>query len=166
MTTVTPTPDVSLPPGADANWDNQWENDEGRAYRIVWSNPLPLNNPWTEPNPGWRDNDVRLAVTQYGDGTISDATDDPGDRPLIYVGGESYSIESARALSAALLDAANLAEEWTGQESGKATAQRALIDAHRAVRNAWHLAKMKPGNAGDYLRAALDSLCDATEALR
>jgi hypothetical protein len=41
-----------------------------------------------------------------------------------------------------------------------------MIAAHRAVRTAYTLLRTAPGNAGDYLRAALDSLTDATEAIR
>jgi hypothetical protein len=69
--------------------------------------------------------------------------------------------EQARELAGYLTQAAGVAEQWAGMtlaDSRLSAAKAAVMDAYIALR------KM-PGNAGDYLRAALDSIADA-EAVR
>lgn len=145
--------------GADPAWGDGWEGHAGGVYRLVWSLPLPLGAPWKQPNPGWADNDVRVVVTQFADGTVGTGGD---DKPLVYVGQESFSPESARALSAALLAAAGLADQWTGHENVNAL----LAQARTVVESAYVALRCAPGNTGDYLRAALDSVTDAIEAVQ
>ena len=50
-----------------------------------------------------------MVVTQFADGTIGTA--EP-DAPLVYIGQDDYTPESARALAAAILAAADLADKW------------------------------------------------------
>ncbi|WP_198344114.1 hypothetical protein [Mycobacterium dioxanotrophicus] len=106
-------------------------------------------------------NDIRVVVVQRADGTIINVKGD--DEPLVYHGCFDYTTEDARTVARALLEAADLADTWAGRSDA---ADTAMIAAHRAVRAAYALLRTTPGNAGDYLRAALDSLIDATEAIR
>lgn len=106
-------PEVPRPAGADYDRTciDNWETSDGRPYRLVWSRPLPIDNAWVVPVPGFADTDVRVVVTQFLDGSIATIGD---DAPLVYVGGDDYTPESARALGAAIIAAADLAEQWTG----------------------------------------------------
>ncbi|OBI92087.1 hypothetical protein A5661_26390 [Mycobacterium asiaticum] len=68
----------------------------------------------------------------------------------------------ARELAGHLIHAAGIAEQWAetaDTTSRLATAKAAAMDAYIALRGL-------PGNAGDYLRAALDSISDAQAVVR
>lgn len=68
----------------------------------------------------------------------------------------------ARELAALLGAAADLADQWAGRP-----ATDGPLDAARsAVMAAYNAFRQAPGNAGDYLRASLDSIDDAKAVLR
>ncbi|TQK27894.1 hypothetical protein [Arthrobacter sp. SLBN-53] len=106
MTTITPTADIPLPPGADSNPDclDDWQptEDGRRNYRLIWS-------PSYEPCL-----DIRVVVVQFDDGSIADGDDNPDDAPLVYVGGSDFLPEDARAIAQSIIRAADLADEWAG----------------------------------------------------
>lgn len=106
MTTITPTPDhqVALPPGADPEHTDNWETDDGVTSRLVWSLPDP------EVKSACR-HEVRVVASQRLDGSIMVETH---DAPLVYLGGQDYSLEQALVLSRALIAAVARANEWTG----------------------------------------------------
>lgn len=148
--TVQPNPIIPLPPGADPddpnNWDWQDADSEYPAYRVVGRTISTLD-----------DCDIRTLAVQYGDGTI--AIDDQ-DGPRVYVGMSDYTAAEARALAAALSEAAVFAEDWAGTPAAPLSeVKAALIEAFNKYRNT-------PGNAGDYIRAAVDAISDAMEVLR
>jgi hypothetical protein len=73
---------------------------------------------------------------------------------------EGMSPVKARELAQMLIDAAHQADVWGGLPVDP------LADVRAAVLQAYNTYKQVPGNAGDYLRAALDSISDAAEVLR
>lgn len=158
MNTITPFNEVALPPGADPTWVDEWAlHDDGIAYRLVWSRPMPG---WSKPVPGFSDEDVRIVVTQFADGSIGTSGD---DAPVVYCGQADHTPSSARLLAQSLVTAADLADEWTS--TGPTLAERLAV-ARAALLAAYHAAATMPGNAGDYLRAALDSIADAEAVQR
>ncbi|MDP7731499.1 hypothetical protein [Mycobacterium sp. TY813] len=151
MTTITPTPDPALPPGADPENVDGWDC-EAPSTRLVWSTPMPLPD-------HLECYDIRLVASQRRDGTIvsSDA-----DGPLVYIGGEDYTPNDARLVADALVKAANLADKW----GGATPTEDRLSAAKDAVMAAYLELRAEPGNAGDYLRAALDCIADAQAVTR
>ena len=148
----------ALPDGVDILNQEPFcpDADGNNAYRLVWS--LPAEVPDNLANL-----DIRLVATQLADGSFVTENTDDHEAPTIYVGGDHYTTTDARALAQALTDAADLADQWTSRPG---SVDAAMTAAHRAVRTAYTLLRTAPGNSGDYLRAARDSLCDATEAIR
>lgn len=106
MTTVTPPNDVAPPPGADLTWIDEWAPHDDTLYRLVWSKAV---GGWSKPVPGFSDEDVRVVVTQFADGSIGASGD---DAPLVYCGQDDYTPTEARLLAKALVAAADLADEW------------------------------------------------------
>ncbi|PQE01406.1 hypothetical protein CYL16_04805 [Mycobacterium sp. EPG1] len=144
-----------LPDGVDIlNQEPFCPDASGGAYRIIWSLPAAVPDHMA-------DLDIRLGATQLLDGSIVNDDDTEHEVPTIYVGGHSHSVADARALANALMDLSDLADTWTGSTSVDA----AMTNARRAVWVAYMLLRTAPGNVGDYLRAALDSIEDA-EAVR
>lgn len=150
--TITETPYPPLPAGADTTDVNPWETHDGCTCRLVWSHPMPLPDELATE-------DVRVVVSQRTDGGI---VDEPEDRPLIYLGGADYSIESVRALARALTSAADLADQWTGKQPDL---QELLIGARDELQRVFAAVRMLPGNADSYVIAALDSIADAQAVL-
>jgi hypothetical protein len=73
------------------------------------------------------------------------------------------SAAQARELAGLLTAGADLADQWAGGQPfppGRLAALRAELHA------AYMSLRAEPGNSGDYLRAAMDSLDDAIEAAR
>lgn len=152
-------PDVALPTGADPSWRDEWQDyGDGRAYRLVWSPAMPG---WSRPGFQKGDvQDVRVAVTQFSDGTIGT---DGDDEPMIHADDAGMSVAETRRFSRALLAAADLAEEWSGLQPDPV---EALALARHTLQTAYAATRMLPGNAGDYVRAALDSILDAEAVTR
>ncbi|AYE97907.1 hypothetical protein C0J29_27050 [Mycobacterium paragordonae] len=72
--------------------------------------------------------------------------------------------EQARELAGYLIRAAGIADRWAGQAQED---QITVLSAARdAVLAAYIELRELPGNVGDYLRAALDSISDAEGAAR
>ncbi|TDO15003.1 hypothetical protein EV580_3143 [Mycobacterium sp. BK086] len=151
--TITHTPDVALPPGADPARLEEWETYEGSACRLVWSTLMSL--------PEEIDYDVRVVVaSQSPDGAI---IVNSAEGPFVHLGdGNEYSSDDARTVATALLTPADLADQW----AGKTTPSSWLAIAEAAVREAYAAFRTAPGNAGDYLKAALDCLADAQAVAR
>ncbi len=155
MTIAQPT-DPPLPHGADPDQVEDWETEKSgestTTSRLVWSTPIL---------PEQAGVGVCVVASQRPDGSI--IAEDDIEGPLIYVGNDDYTLGDARMLATALVQAADLADQWAGRRSlatsQLATAKSALLQAYTALRKA-------PGNAGDYLRAALDSIDDAQAVLR
>ncbi|MDN4522626.1 hypothetical protein [Mycolicibacterium austroafricanum] len=155
MTQTTELP--ALPDGVDIlNQEPFCPDASGNSsYRIVWSLPAAVPDHMA-------DLDIRLGATQLPDGSIVNDGTTEHEVPTIYVGGHSHPVADARALANALQDLADLADTWTGTTDVHAV----MANAHRAVRAAYILLRTEPGNVGDYLRAALDSISDAEEVIR
>lgn len=153
MTTIARNPDPALPPGADPESDG-WEIHGSAYQRLVWSTPMPLPEHLAS-------HDVRVVVTQIADGTLINNHDD--DQPLVYYGSEDYLPADARLIAQALNAAADLADFWGG---GGRRPVELLADAFSALRAAHSQLATLPGNADSYVRAALDSISDAADALR
>ena len=92
---------VSPPAGAVPPAEDDWQHpgDGSPAYRYVWSEQFDAAT------------EVRAVVCQYDDGRIGAEGD---DAPLVYVGPDECSPADARALAAAIVRAADLAETWAG----------------------------------------------------
>jgi hypothetical protein len=151
--TVTQQPEVALPPGADSTHQHpdEWEPHEDAdhpAYRCVWSQAFHQAA------------DIRAVVVQFADGRIAS---EGQDAPLIYINGDDYLPDDARAVATAIVAAADLADQWVGNAPSP---QAQLAAAKTAVLAAYNAFRPAPGNAGDYLRAALDSIADAAEVLQ
>jgi hypothetical protein len=100
---------------------------------------------------------VAVIAEQHRDGTLG-AIDVAVDIDRRHKG---LSAAHARELSALLTAGADLAEQWADGQPDPA-------DRLAALRSQLHAAYMalrgEPGNTGDYLRAALDSIDDAIAA--
>ncbi|OBG36195.1 hypothetical protein A5671_21700 [Mycolicibacter heraklionensis] len=96
---------VPLPPGADPRRSDLWEDVDGVPLRQIWSVPMPL--------PETIDVDVRVVCTQAGDGHI--ITGDPNEPVAIHWEDTGYSPAVARQVAAAILEAADLADQWGGE---------------------------------------------------
>jgi hypothetical protein len=103
---------------------------------------------------------VTVVAEQYADGRIGciDVILD------VEMGGSHSDLSSAHAreLAGMLTAGADLADTWAGNAP---TTDTRLSTAKAAVMEAYNALKLVPGNAGDYLRAALDSIDDAIEAV-
>lgn len=95
---------IALPPGADPKWTDAWEIVDGVPLRQVWSTPMPA---------GSSDLDVRVVCTQAGDGQI--ITDDPAEPVAIHWGDTGYPPAVVRQFAAAIIAAADLADQWAAQ---------------------------------------------------
>ncbi len=95
-----------LPLGADPDYpgNDDWQPaEDGRPpYRCVGSKPF--------------DNylEIRAVIVQFADGTIG--TDD-GDEPVVFIGHTDYHPDDAREIAAAIIRAADLADQWAQQSS-------------------------------------------------
>jgi hypothetical protein len=101
--------------------------------------------------------DIRVVASQSPDGAV---IVDSVEGPFVDLDGETHSPDSARLLAGALIAAADLADQWAAADN------HLLVTAKAAVLQAYNALKTTPGNAGDYLRAALDSITDAQAVLR
>lgn len=105
MTTIAQIVDVAPPPNADLENIDNWEVDGTTTGRLVWSKPMPLPDSLSA-------SDVRIVATQRPDGSIVAGNDI--ECPMVYVGGDDYSITEVRELVQALTAAADLADRWIG----------------------------------------------------
>ena len=141
----------ALPPGADPEGaDDDWQPalDGFPSYRCVWS--PPINS----------DLDIRAVVIQYADGRIETEGD---DAPLVYIGADHYATDKARWIAQKLLEVADLADRWAGTVP---VVEARLVQVRSVVESAYVALRTEPGNVGDYLRAALDSIADAQAVTR
>lgn len=146
MMPETATSAVPLPEGANPEDADEWSGLDNDTYRCVWTR--------THENY-----DIRGVVVQWSDGTI--ATEDD-DAPLVYIGADDYHPDDARVIAAAIVRVADQVDAWAGRS---ADVHPRLVAARAAVGEAYAAVKLLPGNAGDYTRAALDSLDDAIGAM-
>lgn len=149
------TDEVEIPTGA-ASVDDWQPFDDDEMYRVVLS-PCMLV-------PGRSEVTVQSSAIQFSDGGIC-TSDDVIEEPKVYVTNDNdtgLAPEQARELAWHLTQAAEIAEQWTG---GSRAVSR-LSTAKRAVLQAYTESRKLPGNAGDYLQAALDSIADAEAAMR
>lgn len=137
------TPDVALPP--DTVSLDGWQGNE---YRVI-SGP-------DRRVPGV-DGIVGTSAVQYADGSI-DQSEVDSPRVWTDITG-ALTAQQARQIAGALVAAADEIDGWA--DAGAAR-MRALTAAIRATREAYDALATAPGNAGDYLRAALDSITEAT----
>lgn len=145
MTTITRAADPTPPPGADPDiWEDDDRRDVYASVGCVLSSSDILRCPIVtavarQDQTGALD-EIRVDIEAEGDLTTW----------------------QARELARYLIEAAAIAESWagsTGADSRLATAKAAVMDAYIALREL-------PGNTGDYLRAALDSIADAEAVTR
>lgn len=152
--TTTESLTVSLPVGV-ATAEHEWQPaDAGHPpYRIIFGADRTVTNHAVQVSP---------SAVQWADGSVDDGV---VEAPSIYVfnlgDAAPLSSDQARELAAVLLESATMIDTWA--DAG-ATRMRALTAASRATRVAYHALATAPGNAGDYLRAALDSITDAIAA--
>lgn len=102
---------------------------------------------------------IGTSAVQYTDGSL-DQSEVDGPRVWTDITG-ALTAQQARLIAVELGAAADEIDGWA---DGHAAPMRALTAASRATREAYHALATAPGNAGDYLRAALDSITDAIEA--
>ncbi|MFN3003256.1 hypothetical protein [Mycolicibacterium wolinskyi] len=145
---ITQPTDLPVPPGGEPDL---WIGGQRDVYREVGTIPLTndlLLNPC-----------VTVLAEQRQDGTLG-CIDVLIDVDVLHNG---LSATQARELAALLNSGADLADTWAGNtpntDSRLAAAKNAVFEAYNALR-------LVPGNAGDYLRAALDSIADAIEVTR
>lgn len=145
MTTITRHPEPAPPPGAEPDiWEADGHRDVYASVGCVLSSSDILRCPI-----------VTAVARQNGTGALDEIRVD------IEAEGDLTPWQ-ARELARYLIEAATIAESWagsTGADSRLATAKAAVMDAYIALREL-------PGNAGDYLRAALDSISDAEAVAR
>ena len=94
------------PPHADTEYLDPWELFGRDAIRGVWSAALPLGAPWYGESNG---EDVRIVADQLDSGELGTTPDGP---IRVLLGSRTYTPEAARQLGAALVAAADLAEQW------------------------------------------------------
>lgn len=93
---------LALPPGTDSNAVDEWQIDKTGGYptyRCIWSTPLSNDSRYH----------LKVVGVQLIDGSICM---EPGDAPAVYLDHEPMTPEAARAMAAALIAAADLAERW------------------------------------------------------
>lgn len=95
---------VPLPPGADPKWSGDWECVDGAPLRTIWSRAF-----YTTP-----DTDIRAICTQRGDGAV--IVGDPHEQLGVHFGDIGLSAAEARQFAAALLKAADLADQWASRQ--------------------------------------------------
>jgi len=111
------------------------------------------------------DHKVRVSsmAVQWADGRVDDGQIEP---PHVYVsdlGDNGLTSTQGRELAAALLEAADEIDGWAGRPGNPAAA---LATARRAPQVAYQATRLVPGNSGDYVHAAIDSIDDAIEVTR
>lgn len=150
--TVQPDPVIPLPPGAEPD---QWIGGQRDVYAHVGHvavSPDLLSCPA-----------VTLVAEQHADGRLGCV-----DIMLDVAMGRSdagLSTTRARELAGLLHQAADLADQWTGTNTGMSPVER-LANAFASLRTTHSVLKALPGNADSYVLAALDSISDAMEVLR
>lgn len=140
-----PTADPAPPPGAEADiWEDDGHRDVYASVGCILSTSdllrCPLVSTMARQDRGGALNDVRVDIEAEG----------------------ALTTWQAREMAGYLIEAAAIAESWagsTGADSRLALAKVAVMDAYIGLREL-------PGNAGDYLRAALDSIGDAQAVTR
>jgi hypothetical protein len=144
---------VALPPDADPENIDNWETgSDSVTSRLVWSTPMTLAE--------GVDADVRIVASQRPDGSV---IVDDSEGPCIYVDDNDYTVREAREIARALIQAADLADQWAGVPGRSIT--ELLADAFSILRVAHSQLSTRPGNADSYVRAALDSISDAAEVV-
>jgi hypothetical protein len=142
QTDTDPTP----PPGADADiWEDDGHRDVYAPVGCVISSSddimlCPLVTTVARQDRAGALDQIRVEVDAMSDLTA----------------------EHAMELAVYLTQAAAIAEQW----AGRTLADCRLSTAKAAVMEAYIELRKLPGNAGDYLRAALDSISDAEAVTR
>lgn len=142
--------DVPVPVGAEPDMWVGGQRDVYAQVGYVPTSPDLLSCPA-----------ITVVAEQYADGRIGciDVLLD------VSMGGSSAGLSAtqARELAALLTAGADLADAWGGNAP---TTDTRLSAAKTAVMQAYTALRTAPGNVGDYLRAALDSIGDAIEVAR
>ena len=138
QTTTNPYPDVAPPPGFEADrWD-----DAGRDIYQLAGTVLASNDFMKCPL-------VSAVARQRLDGSLESLTvevDDAGHQPL--------TSTQAREMAGYLIEAADMIDRWAGRSANDSR----LAMVHATVLETYNALKTVPGNAGDYLKAALIAL--------
>lgn len=148
MSTVTPPVNVPVPPGGEAD---QWVGDHREVYAVIGHVPVSndlLNCPA-----------VTVVAEQRADGSVG-AIDVHVYCDPMYTG---LDVSQARELARLIGVRAVLADRWADRAPSPVSR---LVALRADVESAYRELRLSPGNAGDYLRAALDSVTDAIEAAR
>lgn len=96
---------VPLPPGADPKWSGDWECVNGAPLRTIWSSAFYAT----------ADTDIRAICTQRGDGAV--IVGDQHEHLGVHFGEVGpLSAAEARQFAAALLKAADLADQWASRQ--------------------------------------------------
>lgn len=148
MTTITRAADPTPPPGADPDiWEDDGHRDIYASVGCVLSSAdifrCPLVDTMARQDHAGAITEIRVVID-----INSSAAD--------------LTAEQARELAGYLIEAAGIAERWAGNTdvgSRLSTAKVAVMTAYLGLREL-------PGNASDYIRAALDSIADAEAVTR
>lgn len=91
----------------------------------------------------------------------------PSDNEHLFLDSSVHlTINEARQLADELLEVVDEIVEGRNPAPLTAPSDTRLVTAKTAVLEAYNTLKQTPGNVGDYLRAALDSITDAIEVLQ
>ncbi|GFG81653.1 hypothetical protein [Mycobacterium paragordonae] len=147
MTTIARQPDPTPPSGAEPDiWESDGRRDVYTSVGCVLARQDILRCPL-----------VTTIARQDRAGVV--------DRIRVAIEADvDLTAEQARELAGYLIRAAGIADRWAGQAQED---QITVLSAARdAVLAAYIELRELPGNVGDYLRAALDSISDAEGAAR
>ena len=150
MTTVSQPVEPTPPPGGTPD---QWIGKQRDVHQIVGhvsTSPDLLKCPA-----------VTVVAEQYLDGRIG-CIDVLVDVDSMH---SAMGAAQARELAGLIVQGADLADQWAGAITGL-TPVELLANAFSALRVAHGALELVDGNAGDYVKAALDSISDAAEVLR
>ncbi|ORB89751.1 hypothetical protein [Mycobacterium persicum] len=146
MNTITRHPDPTPPPGAEPDiWEADGHRDVYASVGCVFASSDLLACPLVTAKARQDRAGVLEQICVEVDAPAADLTP-----------------EQARELAAHLLHAAGIVDRWAGNTNAAGrldAAKIVVLQAYLAVREL-------PGNGGDYLRSALDSIADAEAVLR
>ncbi len=157
-TTSSPTaPNVAPPPGAEPD---VWEGTTPMPHRVVYTEPRCVLN---RTGDHLRSPVVVAQAIQWADGFLDDGLIEPPSVSIESSGDHGLTSAQARELAAAILEAADEIDGWAGRTGDPAAA---LATARQALQVAYQATRLVPGNSGDYVHAAIDSIDDAIEGTR
>jgi hypothetical protein len=141
-----------------------WTLDDARSMAAAITAAADLVDSWTgrAHDPVIRLDDEKPAIEIRCTPFEPEHPGYAGERFIgIYYGGDEEAFVVLNADQSA-----RLARLLTGTPPEEASAELRVARAKKAVLEAYIALKTAPGNAGDYLRAALDSISDAEEVFK